>query len=243
MVVNDILSTSPIVAAELRDENAHMVGSMIIFAVSTATERTRATEEGASEEYSQLRNDFFVSASLFGLDDVLDFILSKSTVSVSVVMPSIYNSSLLKNMYPNVYNLCPGRLLELVFTPSVSVYLGSTAKDDINVFCVDVSAGLAMLSGGAAVHGVLSLRLNVTGGVAGLTLEQGNRVRFTPKRVEFIINVPTPTVQYRRSMLCLLGGNMRPFSCSVVILYINNHFKGISIPFNMVNHSLSVSGI
>ncbi|KAH8606723.1 hypothetical protein ERJ75_001485700 [Trypanosoma vivax] len=39
MMVNDILSTLLIVSAELRDdENAHMAGSMIVLAVSTATE-------------------------------------------------------------------------------------------------------------------------------------------------------------------------------------------------------------
>ncbi|KAH8616436.1 hypothetical protein ERJ75_000479000 [Trypanosoma vivax] len=122
MMVNDILSTSPIVAAELcDDEDAHMADSMIVFAVSTATETTRATEEDASHEYSQLRNDFFVTVPFASLDDVLDFILSKSTVSLLVSKTAAHNSSLLKNVYPNFYNLCPGRSLELIFTPSCSV--------------------------------------------------------------------------------------------------------------------------
>ncbi|CCD18986.1 hypothetical protein ERJ75_001770800 [Trypanosoma vivax] len=217
-----------------------MAGSIIVLAVSTATERTRATEEDASHEYSQLRNDFFVTASLASLNKVLDFILSKSTVSLSVSIPAANNSSLLENVYPNVYNLCPGSLLELVFTPSGALCLEAMGKDDINVFCVDVSVGLGMRSAGSAVHDVLGLWLNVTAGVAGLTLEQGNRVRFTLARVEFTINAATPMVQYRRSMLCRWGGNMRPFSRSVVIPYFNNHVKGISIPFNMANPFPSV---
>ncbi|KAG8341401.1 hypothetical protein TRVL_07766 [Trypanosoma vivax] len=241
-MVNDILSTLPIVAAELCvDENAHMAGSMIILPVSTATERTRATEEDASREYLQLRNDFFVTASLANLNNVLDFILSKSTVSLSVSMPSAHNSSPLKNVYPNVYNPCPGRLPELIFTPSGAVCLEATTKDDINVFCIDAPVGLAMRSTGGAARDVLSLRLNVTTGVAGLMLEQGNRVRFTLARLEFTVNVLTSTVKYRRSMLCRWGGNMRPFSSSVVLPHFNNHVKGISIPFNTSNPFSSVS--
>ncbi|KAH8617531.1 hypothetical protein ERJ75_000363700 [Trypanosoma vivax] len=121
VMVNDILSTSPIVVAELRDdENVHMSGSMIVLAVSTATERARATEEDASHEYSQLQNDFFVTASLASLNDVLDFILCKSTVLLSVSIPAAHNSSLLENVYPSVYNLCPGCSLELVFILSDS---------------------------------------------------------------------------------------------------------------------------
>ncbi|KAH8610405.1 hypothetical protein ERJ75_001104600 [Trypanosoma vivax] len=135
MVENDILSTSPIVAADLcDDENAHMAGSTIILAVSMATERTRATEEDASHEYSQFQNDFFVTASLASLNNALDFILSKSTVSLSVSMPVAYNLSLLENVYPNVYNPCPGRGLELIFTPSGAVRLEPMSKDGINVF-------------------------------------------------------------------------------------------------------------
>ncbi|KAH8610530.1 hypothetical protein ERJ75_001091800 [Trypanosoma vivax] len=114
MVVNDILSTLAIVSADLcDDENAHMADSMIILAVSMATERTRATEEDASHEYSQLRNDFFVTASLASLNNVLDFILSKSTVSLLVSMPSAHNSSPLKNVYPSVYNLVQAACLNL----------------------------------------------------------------------------------------------------------------------------------
>ncbi|CCD19914.1 hypothetical protein ERJ75_000485500 [Trypanosoma vivax] len=239
MVVNDILSTSPIVAADLCvDENVHMAGSMIVFAVSTATERTRATEEDASHEYSQLRNDFFVSVSLASLNNVLDFSLSKSTVSLLVSMPAAHNLSLLKNVYPIFYNLCPGRSLELIFTPSGSVCPGAMARDGINVFCVDVPVGLAMRSAGAAVHGVFSLRLNVTAGVAGLALEQGNRVRFTLARVVFTVNVPTSTIQtlYAES----LEGDMRHFFNSVVLPHFSNHIKGISIPFNMANPFSSV---
>ncbi|KAH8617460.1 hypothetical protein ERJ75_000373600 [Trypanosoma vivax] len=240
MVVNDILSTLPTGFVELRgDENVHMPGSMIILAVSTGTEMSRATEEDASHEYSRLRNDFFVTVPFASLDDVLDFILSKSTVSLLVSKTAAHNSSLLENVYPSVYNLCPGCLLELIFTPSGSVCPESTAKDDINVFCVDVSAGLAMLSGGAAVHDVLSLRLNVTAGVAGLALEQGNRVRFTLACVEFTVNVLTSAIQtpYVES----LEGSMRHFFKSVVIPPFNNRVKGISIPLNTSNTFSSVS--
>ncbi|KAH8604448.1 hypothetical protein ERJ75_001716900 [Trypanosoma vivax] len=238
-MVNDILSTSPIVVAELRDENAHMADSMIILAVSTATEMSRATEEDASHEYSQFRNDFFVTASLASLNNVFDFILSKSTVSLSVSMSAAHNSSLLENVYPNVYNLCPGCLPELIFTPSGSVCPEPMGKDGISVFCIDVPVGLAMLSGGAAVHDVLSLRLNVTAVVAGLALEQGNRVSFTLAAVVFTVNVLTSAIQtlYAES----LEGDMRPFSSSVVIPYFNNHIKGISIPLNTSNLCSSVS--
>ncbi|KAH8608801.1 hypothetical protein ERJ75_001260800 [Trypanosoma vivax] len=239
-MVNDILSTSPIVAAELRDdENVHMAGSMIILAVSTATEMSRATEEDASHEYSQLQNDFFVTASLASLNNVFDFILSKSTVSLSVSKTAAHNSSLLENVYPSVYNLCPGCLLELIFTPSGSVCPEAMGKDGINVFCIDVPVGLAMLSGGAAVHDVLSLRLNVKAGVAGLALEQGNRVHFTLARVEFTVNVLTSAIQtpYVES----LEGSMRRFFKSVVLLHFNNHIKGISIPLNTSNLCSSVS--
>nr|CCD21853.1 ESAG5-like [Trypanosoma vivax Y486] len=239
VMVNDILGTSPIVAAELRDENAHMADSTIILAVSTATEMLRATEEDASHEYSQFRNDFFVTASLAGLNNVLDFILSKSTVSLSVSIPAAHNSSLLENVYPNVYNLCPGCLLELVFTPSGSVCPEPMGKDGISVFCIDVPVGLAMLSGGAAVHDVLSLRLNVTAGVAGLTLEQGNRVRFTLARVVFTVNVLTSAIETPHAES--LEGSMRPFSRSVVLPHFNNHIKSISIPFNTSNLCSSVS--
>ncbi|KAG8344401.1 hypothetical protein TRVL_04763 [Trypanosoma vivax] len=116
-------------------------------------------------------------------------------------MPAAHKLSLLKNVYPNFYNLCPGCSLEFVFTPSWAVWLEATARDGINVFCIDVPVGLGMRSAGAAVHDVLSLRLNVTAGVAGLALEQGNRVSFTLARVEFTVNVATPTVQHRRSTL------------------------------------------
>ncbi|KAG8340626.1 hypothetical protein TRVL_08546 [Trypanosoma vivax] len=112
------------------------------------------------------------------------------------------------------------------------------ARDGINVFCVDVSLGLAMRSAGEAVHGVLGLRLNVTAGVAGLALEQGNRVRFTLARVEFTVNVATSAAQmpYVES----LEGDMRRFFKSVVLPHFNNHIKGTSIPFNMANPFLSV---
>ncbi|KAG8341726.1 hypothetical protein TRVL_07446 [Trypanosoma vivax] len=67
-----------------------------------------------------------------------------------------------------------------------------------------------MRSAGAAVHDVLSLRLNVTAGVAGLALEQRNRVRFTLARVVFTVNVATSAIQtlYVES----LEGDMRHFS-------------------------------
>ncbi|KAH8612791.1 hypothetical protein ERJ75_000852900 [Trypanosoma vivax] len=95
-----------------------------------------------------------------------------------------------------------------------------------------------MRSAGAAVHGVFSLRLNVTAGVAGLALEQGNRVRFTLARVVFTVNVATSTIQtlYAES----LEGDMRHFFNSVVLPHFNNHIKGISIPFNMANPFSSV---
>ncbi|KAG8340367.1 hypothetical protein ERJ75_001485600 [Trypanosoma vivax] len=162
-------------------------------------------------------------------------------MSLSVSKTAAHNSSLLKNVYPNVYNPCPGRLLELIFTPSCSVWLKAMAKGDINVFCVDVPVGLAMQSTGGAARDVLSLRLNVTAGVAGLALEQGNRVRFTLAPVVFTINVLTSTIQtlYVES----LEGDMGIFSNSVVIPHFNNHVKGISIPFNTSNPFLSVSDI
>ncbi|KAH8609275.1 hypothetical protein ERJ75_001218300 [Trypanosoma vivax] len=105
-------------------------------------------------------------------------------------------------------------------------WAGGNGQDGINVFCVDVPVGLAMLSGGAAVHDVLSLRLNVTAVVAGLALEQGNRVSFTLAAVVFTVNVLTSAIQtlYAES----LEGDMRPFSRSVVLPYFNNHVKGIS---------------
>ncbi|KAG8339981.1 hypothetical protein TRVL_09190 [Trypanosoma vivax] len=62
MVLNDILSTSPIVVAELRDdENAHTAGSMIVLAVSTATKRTRVTRKTL---HTNARSSKMISLSL-----------------------------------------------------------------------------------------------------------------------------------------------------------------------------------
>ncbi|KAH8610412.1 hypothetical protein ERJ75_001104700 [Trypanosoma vivax] len=98
-----------------------------------------------------------------------------------------------------------------------------------------------MLSAGAVVHAVLSLRLNVTSGMAGLTLEQGNRVSFTLARVEFTINVATSSAQMPH--VESLEGSMRRFFKSVVLSHFNNHVEGILIPFNMANPFLSVSDV
>ncbi|KAH8617528.1 hypothetical protein ERJ75_000363600 [Trypanosoma vivax] len=77
-----------------------------------------------------------------------------------------------------------------------------------------------MRSAGAAVHGVLGLRLNMAAVVAGLALEQGNRMRFTLAAVVFTVNVLTSAIQtlYAES----LEGDMRHFFNSVVLPYFNN---------------------
>ncbi|KAH8617080.1 hypothetical protein ERJ75_000413600 [Trypanosoma vivax] len=110
----------------------------------------------------------------------------------------------------------------------------------IVLHAVNLSAGVVTRSPGGHDGVVLSLRLNTTVGVEGLSLGDNNHLNFTLMPVNFTLSVESSTIEpfYADT----IEGESKLFLSNALADYFNRELRGVALPFNTFQAILTVSG-
>ncbi|RNF08567.1 ESAG-like protein [Trypanosoma rangeli] len=173
------------------------------------------------------------------LNDLLIWLSRGGWLNRSIQLPSEYNSSLVEQVYPDVYKLCSDCPFVFSIHPTVppSVFLQSGQTVILQV--LNGFLGLAMTSPSGDSIAVLDTLVNLTGGVTGVGITSEAYLHLSLTEVDLAIEV----VQTRIAPLdaTVLSQALRRMLNEFLIPMLNAKFRRISLPSYIMRPVANIS--